>query len=85
MAYRVLFRPAAERDWKKLSDHIFTRVEQTLLALKENPRPHGVVKLAGTRDRWRIRIGDYRVIYQIDDAAQEVTILRIAHRRDAYR
>jgi mRNA interferase RelE/StbE len=85
LAYRVLFRPAAGRDWKKLSDHIFARVEQTLLALKENPRPHGVIKLTGTRDRWRIRIGDYRVIYQIDDAAQEVTILRIVHRRDAYR
>jgi len=85
MAYQVLLRPAAKRDWKKLPRHVLLRVEQILLTLKETPRPHGVVRLAGTHDRWRVRIGDYRVIYQIDDTLQEVTILRIAHRRDAYR
>ena len=85
MAYQVFLRPAAKRDWKKLPGHVLSRIEQALLTLKENPRPHGVAKLAGMHDRWRIRIGDYRVIYQIDDTLQEVTILRIAHRRDAYR
>jgi len=85
MTYQVLLRPAARRDWKKLSHLIRPRIERVLLALKENPRPHGVVKLVGARDHWRIRAGDYRVIYQIDDASREVTILRIVHRRDAYR
>jgi mRNA interferase RelE/StbE len=44
-----------------------------------------VTKLAGYANRWRVRIGDYRVIYQIDDQVQEVIVLRIAHRREAYR
>ena len=44
---------------------------------------NGVTKLSGSSDRWRIRVGDYRVIYRIDDAAREVSVLRIAHRRQA--
>jgi len=56
-----------------------------LLALEDEPRPHGVVKLSGTVNEWRIRIGDYRIIYEIDDEEQRVTILRIAHRRQVYR
>jgi hypothetical protein len=51
----------------------------------EDGRISGATKLAGYANRWRVRIGDYRVIYQIDDQAQEVTVLRIAHRREAYR
>jgi mRNA interferase RelE/StbE len=52
--------------------------------LAETPRPEGCGTLAG-RDAWRIRIGDYRVVYEIDDDAARVVIVVIAHRRDAYR
>ncbi len=83
--YNVLLRPAAERERRKLSPKVRPRVNQALLALENEPRPHGVTKLAGYANRWRVRVGDYRVIYQIDDQAQEVTVLRIAHRREAYR
>ena len=55
-----------------------------MLALAENPRPSGVVKLSG-REGWRIRIGDYRVIFMIDDAKKEVVIYAIGHRREIYR
>jgi len=55
-----------------------------MLALAVNPRPHGVAKLSG-REAWRIRVGDYRVIYTIDDARQGVVIYAIGHRREIYR
>ena len=77
--------PAAMREWRKLPQEIQTRVRRVLLALEDAPRPHGVTKLSGSADRWRIRVGDYRVIYRIDDVAREVNVLRIAHRRQAYR
>ena len=85
MAYTVLLLPAAEREWRKLPREIRTRVNRALLALEDTPRPRGVTKLSGSSDRWRIRVGDYRVIYRTDDAAREVTILHIAHRRQVYR
>ena len=55
-----------------------------MLALADNPRPHGVVKLSG-REAWRIRVGDFRVIYTIDDTRKEVVIYAIGHRREIYR
>jgi mRNA interferase RelE/StbE len=85
VAYTVLLTPAAEREWRKLPRDIRRRARRALLALEGEPRPHGTTKLTGGSDRWRIRVGDYRVIYHIDDAAQEVTVLRIAHRRQVYR
>ena len=85
MAYTVLLLPAAEREWRKLPPGVRPRVNDALVRLERDPRPRGVAKLAGSRDRWRLRVGDYRIIFRIDDAAQEILILRIAHRREAYR
>lgn len=85
MAYTVLLRPAAERDSQKLPTTIRSRVFTTLFALEQDPRPQGVVKLTGSPDRRRLRVGDYRILFEIDDPAQTVLILRIAHRRDVYR
>jgi mRNA interferase RelE/StbE len=85
MTYNVLLRPAASRERRKLPPEVRPRVNQALLALEHEPRPRGATKLAGYANRWRVRVGDHRVIYQIDDQAQEVTVLRIAHRREAYR
>ena len=60
------------------------RIIHALLELEQNPRPRGVEKLRGT-ELWRIREGDYRVVYHIDDGGKIVIIVRIAHRRDVYR
>jgi mRNA interferase RelE/StbE len=54
------------------------------MALSENPRPSGCKKLAGVVDAWRIRIGDYRVIYRVDDTASLVTVMVVRHRSRAY-
>jgi mRNA interferase RelE/StbE len=85
MAYRVLLRPAADRDLSKLPSDIRSRLTDVLFTLESDPRPPGVTKLTGSASLWRIRVGDYRVIFEIDDPAQIVLVLRIAHRRDAYR
>jgi mRNA interferase RelE/StbE len=85
MPYTVLLRPAADRDRRSLPPDTRQRIAQALLSLEADPRPPGAVKLAGSRDRWRIRVGGYRIIYQIDDSSSQVLILRIAHRREAYR
>jgi len=85
MTYRVLLRPAAARDLDSLPAEPRRRIKAAIDQLAHNPRPHGTKKLVGFEDEWRLRIGDYRVLYVIDDLSKEVTIARVAHRREAYR
>lgn len=85
MPYGVLLSGAAERDRRKLAPEIRSRITRALLALEQDPRPPGVTKLSGTSDGWRIRVGDYRILFEVDDDAQTVLVLRVAHRREAYR
>lgn len=67
-----------------LDDGLFDRIDRKILALAENPRPPGCKKLRGYKDQWRIRVGDWRVVYAVDDAGKRVNITRIAHRREVY-
>jgi len=67
-----------------LDDALFARIDRKILALPENPRPSGCKKLKGYKDQWRVRAGDWRVLYIIDDAAKLVTVTRIAHRREVF-
>ena len=83
--YRVFLERAAEKQLKQLSAKLHNRVIVAVQALAKNPRPPGCRKLTGTDSDWRIRVGDYRVVYEIDDAAHEVRINRIRHRREVYR
>lgn len=85
MAYTVLLRPAADRDLAKLPADIRSRLTDVLFALEHDPRPPGVTKLIGSANLWRVRVGDYRVLFEIDDPAKTVLVLRLAHRRDVYR
>jgi mRNA interferase RelE/StbE len=66
------------------SSQIKTRIRESINALKTEPRSIGVKKLAGETDLYRIRVGDYRVIYEIDDTAQILLVTRVRHRRDVY-
>ena len=61
------------------------KIAQAIADLAVDPRPHGCTKLTGTKDAYRIRIGDYRVVYTVNDAVRIVRIERIAHRREVYR
>lgn len=83
--YRLLIQPPAEKDWRKLPADLLQRIHARLLALQETPRPPGALKLAGDWEGWRLRVGDYRILYLIDDTAQTVTIARVRHRREVYR
>jgi mRNA interferase RelE/StbE len=83
--YRVIFKPSADRWLLRLPVDVQRRIVREVAALAFNPRPAGVVKLAGTENLWRIRIGNYRVIYEIDDDRLIVLVLRVAHRKDVYR
>jgi mRNA interferase RelE/StbE len=84
-AYRVLLERAAERDLTRLSSEIHGRVIAAIQGLAKNPRPPGCRKLAGCERDWRIRVGDYRVIYEIADEIRVVRVNRARHRRDVYR
>ena len=85
MAYRVQFSPSAARQFRKLDPPIRNRITPAIDALVTDPRPPGVEKLAGTDDAYRIRVGDWRVVYAINDEAKQVVITRIGHRGDVYR
>jgi mRNA interferase RelE/StbE len=85
MTYRVEFTSSAQREFLRLAKADQQRVGRRIDALRDNPRPAGCVKLAGASNLWRLRSGDYRVVYAIEDAALIVAITRVAHRRHVYR
>jgi mRNA interferase RelE/StbE len=82
--YSLELKQSAQRELDALDDVVFTRIDRKILALADNPRPQGCRKLRGYKDQWRIRVGDWRVVYFIDDGAKLVTISRVAHRREVY-
>ena len=85
MALVVFITPAARRDLARLPIQAQMRVSQAVNTLGENPRPPGARMLKGRGRSLRVRVGDYRVVYSIDDAARLVTIEEIGDRRDVYR
>ena len=85
MSYRIDIAPAAQREMKRLPSEAVRKADIAMLELEQHPRPHGCTKLEGSEDEYRLRIGDYRILYVIDDKAKVVTIAHVRHRRDAYR
>jgi mRNA interferase RelE/StbE len=85
VAYRLEIMPAAERDLRALPASILARVDARIQGLADNPRPRGVEPIRGRRGGLRLRVGDYRILYTVDDAQQLVTIGRVGNRRDVYR
>lgn len=83
-AYEVRLHPAAVREYRRLQGPLRDRIRTAIDSLASEPRPTGVVRLAG-RDDHRIRVGDYRIVYAVDDEAHLVLVARIAHRREIYR
>ena len=83
--YTVSFRRSAEKDLRKLDGVTQRRVLKAVEGLAREPRPSGCRKLEGGEDAYRIRVGDYRVIYTVEDAVKVVAIERVRHRREVYR
>ncbi len=82
--YTITIMRPAQRALTRIANPDYNRLVAAIQALVTNPRPPGCAKLTG-RDAWRIRVGTYRVIYEIDDGPRIVTIVDVGHRRDIYR
>jgi len=83
-SYNVLIKRSAAKELEGLPPKIRRQVAAKVAGLAVTPRPQGVEKLSG-QEKYRIRQGDYRVLYSIDDSAETVTVVKIGHRRDVYR
>ena len=84
MPYTIVILRHAQRELAAFSQEAYKRVRDAIRKLSEEPRPPGCAKLSG-REGWRIRVGNYRVIYEIDDARCKLTVVHVGHRRDVYR
>jgi mRNA interferase RelE/StbE len=82
--YLVEVKPSARKEIFELPDSVLGRVVKAIDSLASEPHPNGCRKLRGYKDKWRIRVGDWRVVYIVDDAARLVSVTRVAHRRDVY-
>jgi len=83
-SYRVALTASAEKELHGLPTKVVARIMPRLEHLTSAPRPPGCKKLKGGDKEWRIRVGDYRIVYVIDDTARTVDVTRIAHRREVY-
>jgi mRNA interferase RelE/StbE len=84
MKYQVRIIPSAEKEMDKLTPPIHRSISRKILLLEDNPRPIGAKKLSG-REEYRLRAGDYRVLYTINDRRHVVTVFAVGHRREVYR
>jgi mRNA interferase RelE/StbE len=82
--YSVIITASAERELKRLDRPVKNRVVKAILNLASNPRPAGCLKVKSEEGVWRIRVGDWRIGYQIDDRSSEVAVFRIGHRSEFY-
>ena len=85
MPYKIEITPAARRTIKKLPKNIQRKIIGKIELLTNDPRPTGIVKLSATENLYRVRTGDYRIIYQIQDSILLITITKVGHRRDIYK
>ncbi len=85
MPYQVEFTPAAKRQIKKLIEPVQLAIVERLEQLAENPRPPGALKMQGAESLYRIRVGDYRIIYEIQDRTLLIAVVKVGHRGNVYR
>jgi mRNA interferase RelE/StbE len=85
VTYRIEVAPAALRQLRKLDSQARRRVQAAIELLASEPRPPGATKLSGGEGEWRVRTGDYRIIYEIHDQALLVLVIAVGHRREVYR
>ncbi len=83
--YAVTFARSARRELEALEPAVVNRIFPRIEALSHDPRPQQCLKLRGRRGLWRMRVGDYRIVYAVDDQGRTVDIIAVRHRRDAYR
>lgn len=82
---KVEFHPDVYKQLQQLPRPVFAAALNAIVALTRDPRPSGVRKLVGSRSDWRLRIGEHRIVYEVDDQAGRVVVMQVRHRRDVYR
>jgi mRNA interferase RelE/StbE len=85
LTYRIEFTPRAVRDLKALDRQVRARIANRIDALAENPHPQGIKKIVGEEELYRLRVGDYRILYQVKAKVLLVLIVAVGHRREIYR
>jgi mRNA interferase RelE/StbE len=85
MAFRIEWKKSTRKDLRKLPSATVDKIIEAVEDLAENPFPHGVEKLSGSEHAYRIRLGDYRVVYEVVAESKLVEIQRVRHRKDVYR
>jgi len=85
MTYTIITPKAVQKQLDALPNDVYDRIAEKIEQLAEDPRPDGVVKMKGSDHEYRIRIGDYRVRYEIDDKELIILLLQCKHRKDVYR
>jgi mRNA interferase RelE/StbE len=84
-SYKLTIGSRAAKELSTLSAVVAQRIDAAILGLSSDPRPHGAKKLKGGRQLWRIRVGDYRIVYSIDNDQAVVDVIGVPHRSKAYR
>ncbi len=85
MTYRITIAPAAARQLRKFDPQVRRRIQAALELLSSNPRPPAATQLVGGAGEWRVRTGDYRIVYEIKEEELVVLVLRVGHRREIYK
>ena len=83
--YSVVLARSASKELRSLDLPVALRLLKRIEALVQNPRPTGVVKLEGATDLWRIRVGEWRIVYRVADRERLIDVVAVRHRRDAYK
>lgn len=81
MPFELYIERHAEKDLQKLEASLFKQIVKKIKELSDNPHPHGSRKITGSQNDWRLRCGDYRVLYEIDNKTKIIKIMRVKHRR----
>jgi mRNA interferase RelE/StbE len=84
VAYKIIIKPSAQKDFDSLPDNEVKKISIRLMQLQNEPRPIGVQKLSN-QEGYRIRSGNYRILYEINDKSENVFVYRIKHRKEAYK
>lgn len=84
MPYKIFIGRNAEKDFRKTPKAIQKKLSSVIIKLNDNPKPPNVRKISGSENYYRIRVGDYRIVYEINHREKKVNIFRIRHRREAY-
>lgn len=85
MKYAVVVTPRAIKELNSIPGHIYKKIVTVIDNPDSDPRPRGTIKLKVSEQRWRIRIADYRILYEVDDGANSIIVYRVVHRKEAYR